>query len=342
MIKRLVITLIFILLVAMTLYLFHIIKYLNEFSNSLSNQNQEINKSLLESDKLISKKQNTFTFTFGGDMMFDRMIDYRFKGDDLIKSVENLGQQVFGDSDLSMINLEGPISAEPIETDIRADNLVFNFPPKTIDVLKWLNIKFVSLANNHTNNNGSSGLKNTRKVLEDSGISWVGSQNIFDESSIKQYVINNNPITIIAINQLETDPDICPYIEKEKNENRFVILFAHWGSEYQQTHSSGQQQLAYFWVNCGADLIIGSHPHVIQDAEIYNGKYIFYSLGNLLFDQTFSHETQIGIIVRGIVTNNIVSQIEILPTVSINLRPELMQGSEKNEIIGKFNNYFIK
>ena len=74
--------------------------------------------------------------------------------------------------------------------------------------------------------------------------------------------------------------------------DRFLIVSFHWGQEYQLKESTFQQELAHKVIDSGADLIVGHHPHVVQGIDEYKGKLIFYSLGNFVFDQYFSKETQ--------------------------------------------------
>ena len=77
-----------------------------------------------------------------------------------------------------------------------------------------------------------------------------------------------------------------------------VGIFVHWGSEYTHVPSDRQRSLARAFIDAGADLVIGAHPHVVQPVEIYNGKVIFYSLGNFVFDQNFSFATMHGLMIE--------------------------------------------
>ena len=117
-----------------------------------------------------------------------------------------------------------------------------------------------------------------------------------------------------------------------------MLVFPHWGIEYEPIHSSAQEKLAHAWIDAGADLVIGGHPHVTQDAEIYKNKPIFYSLGNLLFDQDFSDPTQRGLIIAGKITDDNI-ELVLLPTISKKYKPELMTGAEKTAVITKFRQY---
>jgi len=81
-------------------------------------------------------------------------------------------------------------------------------------------------------------------------------------------------------------------------------------------------------VAVGATMVIGSHPHVVQNIEIYNNRPIIYSLGNFIFDQTFSEETQQGLVVAGTISDKQI-QINLMPTKQVGLKPRFMTGSEK-------------
>jgi poly-gamma-glutamate synthesis protein (capsule biosynthesis protein) len=97
-----------------------------------------------------------------------------------------------------------------------------------------------------------------------------------------------------------SDQEITATVKDIRNSNTgvFIIVNIHWGDEYQKSSSSFQQNLAHKIIDAGADLIIGHHPHVVQDIGFYKGKLIFYSLGNFIFDQYFSKDTQQGLAVE--------------------------------------------
>ena len=101
-----------------------------------------------------------------------------------------------------------------------------------------------------------------------------------------------------------------------------MLIFPHWGTEYEQTHSISQEKLAHAWIDAGADFVFGGNPHVIQDAEVYKGKPIFYSMGNLLFDQDFSPETQRGLVIA-VKINKDGTKLVLLPTISKNYQPKI-------------------
>lgn len=277
-----------------------------------------------------STSEQSFSFTFGGDMMFDRGIEYFFQGEKFMDVMKNLGERTFWGTDLKIVNLEGPISSVPREPDYN-HSLVFNFPPKTIDVLRWMHLNAVSLANNHTLNNGQNGLSYTVDLLKKNDIAPIGQDARVDADSIKEFSGNGIKASVITIDTLNTDLDL-DLIKTEKKKGNKVIIYPHWGNEYEQTHSQAQENLAESWIDAGADLIIGSHPHVVQDIKIYKNVPIVYSLGNLLFDQYFSPETQQGLIVAGKFTTDKL-ELVILPTIQKDTKPQLQTGSAKQKVL---------
>lgn len=271
------------------------------------------------------------TFVMAGDFMLDRLVYHQFKNN-LNKIFEKFGPRVFQGVDLSAVNLEGPIDSEAITDDVTPNNLVFNFPKETAKILSDLNINFVSLANNHSANAGEGGKVSTKNLLSSKNINFAGDQNSYSADSIKD-VNAEIPIKIITTNSLVTEGEkLIPDIKKEKTGENFVIVFAHWGNEYQTQHNQHQQKAAEKWIDAGADMVVGSHPHVVQDIGFYKNKPIIYSMGNFLFDQTFSQDTQKGLIIGGIITEKDIT-ISFFPTKQIQLKPQLLNGEEKSEVI---------
>jgi uncharacterized membrane protein (UPF0127 family) len=106
---------------------------------------------------------------------------------------------------------------------------------------------------------------------------------------LKHLEVRENKIGIATIND-----NLSETIKKTKEKVDILIVSFHWGEEYKKIANERQRKLAKIAIDSGADLVIGHHPHVIQDIEKYKDKFIFYSLGNFIFDQNFSKETMIG------------------------------------------------
>lgn len=290
------------------------------------------------SDQKANPRAKQTTFIFAGDMMLDRYIYHRFQSN-LNDVFARLGNRVFWGTDISFLNNEGPISKDPINDDYTANNLIFNFPPKTPSVLNFLHVNGVSLANNHSLNAGQNGFQDTVQLLDENKIKHCGSQNVISEDSVVRYD-SDIPVSVVCFNQLEAPAlsKISDLISVEKKSGRFVVVYPHWGNEYQTKHNGAQQKLAEDLIDGGADMIVGSHPHVVQDFDIYKGKPIIYSLGNLVFDQSFSRETQEGLIVAGVIKEDSV-EISFLPTRQVNLLVQLEndQSTKQDRISNIFN-----
>ena len=106
------------------------------------------------------------------------------------------------------------------------------------------------------------------------------------------------------------------------------MVYPHWGVEYSSVHNYIQENLAHGWIDAGADLVVGAHPHVVQDIEIYKDVPIFYSLGNFVFDQMFSKETQEGLAVKLIITEEQISA-ELMPFASEKMKPKFLEQPEE-------------
>lgn len=146
-------------------------------------------------------------------------------------------------------------------------------------------------ANNHSMQHGEDAYHDTLKNVENSGRIHIGSKN----KTSHEFIDNNNNIGIsnysFRHDNFTKNPSYVnmPTFSKIKNELEqlsscdFKIAYLHWGIEYMLYPSWDQRYLAKYLLDMGYDMIIGSHPHVLQGYEKYKGKYIFYSLGNFLF-----------------------------------------------------------
>lgn len=271
------------------------------------------------------------TFTLAGDAMFGRLVQ-NFQSD-YTQLFSQLGNRTFWGTDVSWINLEGPLSNQPVRQIGQDDPLVFNFPVQSVDALTYLKLTTVGLANNHTANQGAEGLQTTRRLLKEAGLEWVGDpSSVTPENSVRRHQAGGLNLSVIAVSDFSNLSGLEELITQEKTAGQFVLVLPHWGLEYQPTHSLGQHTLATAWSDAGADLVIGMHPHVIQDAELINHTLVLYSLGNFIFDQTFSTDTQQGLIVTGELTDQQV-KIVLTPIQSTKLKPAILQGEVKQQIM---------
>ena len=250
--------------------------------------------------KEISNSKENVKILFVGDMMFDRWIRQvsENKGSEFIfQDIKDLLQN----EDLVIGNLEGPITNNPsisLGSEIGSkENYIFTFPPIVAKNLYDENIHVVNIGNNHTLNFGQGGLSDTKNYLTKADIKFFGNTGKNDERYLLEDV-DGIKIAFVNYNQFvkNGEKDSMDDLHVIKNLNPdFIVVYAHWGTEFKDSPSEYNKELAHKFIDAGADLVIGSHPHVIQSKEEYRGKMIYYSLGNFIFDQYFDTRAQKGL-----------------------------------------------
>ena len=230
-----------------------------------------------------------------GDMMLDRTVylkakeakdfDFPFlKIDSFLKN-----------ADLRIVNLEGPITNfKSVANTI--NRMRFTISPEFLEPLAN-RFEILCLANNHLLDFGENGYEQTKQYLDGAGIKYFGDYKNRKENLSQIIFRNKIKIGFIGYHALADKnlEAVIGEIEKLKSQTDFIIVFAHWGAEYIKDPSSSQKEEARMFIDAGADLVLGSHPHVVQASEEYKGKKIFYSLGNFIFDQYFSQDTMQGL-----------------------------------------------
>lgn len=287
-------------------------------------------------DGLVAKEAapDAVTFTFGGDVMLGRFVGNHYQNNyrDLFT---RFGNRVFWGTDIAWVNLEGMVSDTTVAQSIDPNDLFFLFSRSAIQALQYLHINIVGLGNNHSWGLGAPGYVTTTTMLDDGNVTWHGHPQEINDQSVARFDRNGVSVSLIAVNMLSSPADdLIRRIQQEDRAHRMVIVLPHWGIELEATHARSQEVAAKEWIDAGADLIVGSHPHVIQDVGMYRDRLIFYSLGNFVFDQTFLKETQQSLLLTGMITSNRISVV-LMPVESKNFQPALMQGAEKQMIIQK-------
>lgn len=229
---------------------------------------------------------------FIGDIMLGRYVETLMKTNGTAYPFGDL-DQLLG-SHTTIANLEGPIPEVHRQTPLQG--FQFSFPSITSSVLKVHGVAAVSLANNHSMDWGHDGYENTKKALNDAGVYHFGSY----YPAISDYFetkLGTTTVIVYGINMITdswSENQALEVTKKVRTEhpNAYLITFIHWGEEYNHKQSIPQRDFAHKLIDLGVDCIIGSHPHVAQGIEVYKEKPIFYSLGNYIFDQYFSVDTQ--------------------------------------------------
>jgi poly-gamma-glutamate synthesis protein (capsule biosynthesis protein) len=203
------------------------------------------------------------------------------------------------EQDIILGNLEGPINAKHVQT---ADfTTSFSFKESVAGLLREKGFSHLSLANNHTFDKGEGAFAFSELSLKNAGIKPIGHPRTAKLDRVVFEDINDQKIAIIGLNEavssyfsIDEAVDLTAKIQLDYP-GYLIITYIHWGPEYKATSSDWQKEIAHKLIDSGSDLIIGHHPHVVQEVEIYNNKLIFYSLGNFIFDQYFSKDTQEGL-----------------------------------------------
>jgi len=290
-------------------------------------------------DGEIKDVERNFSILAVGDIMLGRFvriiserngnIEYPFE---LIRGKED---RFFNGFDLLFGNLEGPIYKEGVRSET---SMIFGFNDDTAPMLAKFGFDVLSIANNHTLNQRNEGLDNTVKKLTENNIGACGHPVNIDETSVVYKDVNDKKIAFVCFEDAVTKLDkekAVNVITTAKNNSDFVIVSPHFGVEYKHNANQRQIELAHAFVDAGADIIIGTHPHVVQNFEIYNGVPIFYSLGNFIFDQYWSYDTQEGLTLGLIVTDDYY-RIYLFPILSAKSRPYLMNTEQRKSFFEKF------
>ena len=195
-------------------------------------------------------------------------------------------------ADIVFINLENPFVTGCPRKDI-GEELIFCADPKIATSLVFAGIDVANVANNHALDYGAAGLNETLSVLEEQGIRATGI------GELKTVEIHGTRFGFLGFNyvsqsQSSTDLEL---IRKSDLQVDVLLVGVHWGVEYQEA-SENQRVWARNFIKNGADVVVGHHPHWVQESEYIDGKPVYYSLGNFVFDQMWSERTKQGMAIR--------------------------------------------
>ncbi|MFA5129758.1 MAG: AmmeMemoRadiSam system protein B [Patescibacteria group bacterium] len=279
--------------------------------------------------------QQTSVILFTGDVMLDRAVKDRMRAShDVNTPFENIigeEERFFRGQDLVVGNLEGPVTQIYRSPEKEND---FAFASSTPSLLKRIGFDAVSQANNHELDQGRQGADDSHAALIRSGIVPFGDQ-VRDLATSSLVILERRGQRIALIGLNDSDhrvdlPTAISVIQSAKQKADHVIVFMHWGEEYQAKPTERQSFLAYAFIDAGADAVIGSHPHWMESVEVYKGKPIAYSLGNFVFDQDWSTETRFGLVV-GLVLSPNNFELHLLPISIIKSRPALLTGDARQK-----------
>ncbi|WP_310832620.1 CapA family protein [Paenibacillus pedocola] len=249
----------------------------------------------------------TVKLNFAGDVIFSGKVAdlLQKKGYDYSYSALD---GMFQKDDLTIVNLETPITTGGVGAENK--QYVFKGAPQALDALKSAGVDAVNLANNHTLDQGEQGLLDTLNNLSTRGIPYVGAGKNSQEAYTAQYFERNGiKIALLGFTRViphsdwmagASKPGVASVydsmealktISAAKKKADLVVVVVHWGKERVEQYDAAQQTLGRSFIDAGADLVMGGHPHVLQGIEPYKGKWIAFSTGNFIFTRSTTAAT---------------------------------------------------
>lgn len=299
--------------------------------------------------------QPLITLQFFGDIMLDRNVARHMGPRGLDYILEKLrGQQnrFFRGQDILMANLEGPFAPTRVPT---TKSIAFRFDPLFAQQLKQTNFSLFTLANNHAYDMGQKNTTFTRQTLTKQGLGYCGdeldegpafnllainkkSESANSASPVSTFIVPGlaEPVAFVCLHNTYHNLDlkkVAAAMAQARQQARYVIVNVHWGEEYRRESSPKQRTLAHWLVEHGATAVIGHHPHVVEETEVYHNRPIFYSLGNFIFDQYFSKDTQEGLSVGLTLGNGQVKASYYFPFYGDKSQLQLMDPERRAEFL---------
>lgn len=308
-----------------------------------------------------------------------RIAKINFLGDIMLSRTVNTQMEKYGfdypwkktkdeisNADITFANLEVPISNLKSSP---SSGMSFIAPTKNLQYIKGAGIDVVSVANNHSANFGYKVFTDNLANLKKAEVGVCGG-GLNEAEARKAKIIEVNKIRFAFLCQsaivgslyadetgagvpyLGIEPwyrdseasikDLEEDIKKAKEQADVVIVSPHWGVEYKHYPNNSQNKVARRAVDAGADMIVGTHPHVVQASEFYNDKYISYSLGNFIFDQEWSLATKQGTMLSAYFYDgkNVASNLHPLE-ISNYSQPSFVTGDTYDKIISTIKQHSV-
>lgn len=256
--------------------------------------------------------------------------------------------------DLTAGNLEFPITARGVP--VEGTPYVFKGSPDVLPAMRDAGFDIMSLANNHALDQGVEGMLDTMNYLDEAGISHMGAGNndteafapvIKEVRGIKVAYIGLS--RVVPFSSWKADKNVAGVAEsydtrraleavaKAKKDADIVVVMVHWGKERVDQPEQYQKDFGKQYIDAGADLVIGSHPHVLQGFEMYKGKWIAYSLGNFIFT-SYPKETagETGVL-DAVCTKSGDCEMTFHPMFTVNAQPTPLEGEKAKAVLDRLS-----
>lgn len=247
----------------------------------------------------------------------DFVIDYYDEVQQLDQCISPEILKRMNEADVFLLNHEYCISdrGEPLE----GKYYTFRADPERMKLVEEMGTDIVSLANNHVYDYGEDAFSDTMDLLDQAGIPYVGGGRDIEEAKQPVYfVVNGVKVGYVAASRAEKtrytpqaekdapgvllmyeSEEFAEVIEKASLACDYLIAYVHWGTEDSDQFEDYQHEQAEVLLDCGADIIVGSHPHVLQGIEFIKGKPVVYSMGDFWFNGETKYNGLLGLKVTG-------------------------------------------
>lgn len=303
-------------------------------------------KEPLESNDTENGKMGEPVLLFAGDVMPGNMVRNNYMSFGLDGILTKELQEELQQADASIINQEFPFSNRG--TPAQEKEYTFRIHPSFVSILTELGVDAVSLANNHALDYGKEALTDTFETLEEAGIPYAGAGETRDRAAQPVYLecqgktvgllAASRVIPEISWNVENQQPGmLCTYdsaalteaIKQARPNCDFLAVYVHWGVEKQEHPEEYQRGLAQTYIDAGADLVVGSHPHVPQGIEYYQGKPIVYSLGNFIFNPQMEGTYVLKVFLQ----EEGGCQLKLIPVAASDALTRQLTGQEGTEVL---------
>ncbi len=275
------------------------------------------------------KEPGQITISITGDIMLSRGVQQYLDEYGYDYPYDHV-RDLFLQDDWTIGNLECPITGFDNAAD-KTKRFIFRADEENASALVRGGYDCLVLANNHSMDYLSEGLHDTMISLEKNGLAFAGA--VENSAGNSTCIFEKNGITVGLLAYSAFPPEGFFYNEDKPSvryistmdltrleddiaalaDCDFTIVYFHWGIEYNSYHSESQELMGKAAIDAGADFVVGTHPHVLQEPEIYNGKYIYYSLGNFIFDRQIPPRTDESMILQLTITKDGLAGIEEIP-----------------------------
>ena len=262
---------------------------------------------------------------------------------------------VLRQADLVAGNLESSISGRGAAVENKKFTL--RAGPIAAQALKSAGIRVVSLANNHSMDFGPLALQDTLAALDENAVLYTGAGMDLDDARTPAIVkIKGKTVAFLSYSltfpleffasagQPGTAPGYADFVKADIEKARpladLVVVSFHWGAELMTAAKDYQVELGRHAIDWGADLVLGHHPHVLQEIEVYKGRLIAYSLGNFVFGSE-SNRTNTSMILLLTFRSNTLTKVEAVPIDVNNYRvkyqPKVLTGRAAEDVLDSIN-----